>query len=422
MLCILDCRGRNGRQGAGRLQKKRCVRRIGTLPPVPQTGLDACISDGFARFKGQAIALVCNQASVASDYVHALDHFLLLHKSGELQIACALGPQHGIWGHTQDNMVEWEGYRDPRTGLLFHSLYGEHREPTSAMLQGVGRLVFDVPDVGARYYTFIWTLANCMKACAEHGVPVTVLDRPNPIGGAQVEGPVLKEEYASFVGLHPLPTRHGMTVGEIARYFQGVFYPKCELDVVNVQGWERAAYLDETSFVWAPPSPNMPTVDTAVVYPGQCLLEGTKMSEGRGTTRPFEVFGAPLIEAWEFTDRLNALGLAGVRFRPYVYQPTFQKFEGEVCQGAFIHVTDRRTFRPVLTSIAVLQEAARNDRFEWLAPPYEYEAEKMPFDILAGNAWLRGAIEGQEPLGKIKERMDAEAAEFEPVRRGCLLY
>jgi uncharacterized protein YbbC (DUF1343 family) len=389
---------------------------------VPQTGLDACISDGFARFKGHAIAIVCNQASVSGDYVHALDHLLPLHKNGGLQIACVLGPQHGIWGHTQDNMVEWQGYRDPRTGLLFHSLYGEHREPTRAMLQGVGRLVFDVPDVGARYYTFVWTLANCMKACAEHGVPVTVLDRPNPIGGIQVEGPVLQPQYASFVGLHPLPTRHGMTVGELATYFRAAYYPSCDLEVVRMEGWERAAYQDETEFGWAVPSPNMPTVDTAVVYPGQCLLEGTRMSEGRGTTRPFEVFGAPWIEAWEFTGRLNALGLSGVHFRPYVYQPTFQKFAGELCQGAFIHVTDRSAYRPVLTSVAVMQEAARHDRFEWLLPPYEYEETKMPFDILAGNAWLRSAIEGLEPLAKVRDRMDSEAAEFEPVRQGCLLY
>jgi uncharacterized protein YbbC (DUF1343 family) len=371
------------------------------------TGLDVCVRDGFKAFNGQRVGLVCNQASIARDYRHVLDHLL----AAGVRPECVLGPQHGIWGHTQDNMVEWEGYTDPRTGLHFHSLYGEHREPTDAMLEGVGRIVFDVPDVGARYYTFIWTLALSMKKCAEKGIPVTVLDRPNPIGGAQVEGPVLQPGFESFVGLHPLPARHGLTVGEVARHFQSRFYPSCELDVVEVQGWDGTQYQDETDVPWAMPSPNMPTVDTAVVYPGQCLLEGTNLSEGRGTTRPFEVFGAPWVDAYALTERLDRVGLPGVVFRPYQFQPTFQKFAGEVCHGAFIHVVDRRAFRPVLTTVAILL-AVRElwpDRFAWRQPPYEYEEVKLPIDILAGNAWLRESIDGLRPLIEIEERMEAEA-------------
>ncbi len=388
---------------------------------MPATGLDVCIADGFAAFKRQTIALVCNQASIASDYRHVLDHLL---KQGKTKIACVFGPQHGIWGHTQDNMVEWEGYTDPRTGLVFHSLYGEHREPTDAMLQGVERLVFDVPDVGARYYTFIWTLANSMKACERNGIPVTVLDRPNPIGGTQIEGPVLQSGFESFVGLHPLPARHGMTVGEIARHFQATHYPNCNLDVVPMLGWDRKSYQDETGLPWAMPSPNMPTVDTAVVYPGQCLLEGTNLSEGRGTTRPFEVFGAPWIDAHALTERLDRFKLPGARFRPYQFQPTFQKHAGEVCQGAFIHVLDRQSFKPVLTTVAILQAVHElyPSQSRWNDPPYEYETVKRPIDILAGNDWLRPAIEGLQPLGEIEERMGAEADRFGPTRQVSLTY
>jgi uncharacterized protein YbbC (DUF1343 family) len=387
---------------------------------MPATGLDVCIADGFAALGGQAIALVCNQASIASDYVHVLDHLIRANQ----QIVSVFGPQHGVWGHTQDNMVEWAGYRDPRTGLLFHSLYGEHREPTDSMLSGVERLVFDVPDVGARYYTFVWTLANCMKTCARLRIPVTVLDRPNPIGGTQVEGPVLQPGFESFVGMHPLPARHGMTVGEIARYLQASFYPKCELEVVPIQGWSRDAYQDETDLPWAMPSPNMPTVDTAVVYPGQCLLEGTNLSEGRGTTRPFEVFGAPWIDAWALTERLGRFKLPGVRFRPYQFQPTFQKFSGEVCQGAFIHVLDRREFKPVLTTVAVLQAVHElyQSQSRWKEPPYEYETVKRPIDVLAGNDWLRPAVEGLAPLAEIEERMRVEADAFCPQRSASLIY
>ncbi len=372
---------------------------------MPLTGLDVCIANGFAALKGQRVAVVCNQASIAKDFGHVLDHMV----SAGVHVACALGPQHGIWGHTQDNMVEWEGYTDPRTGLRFHSLYGEHREPTASMLEGVDRLVFDVPDVGARYYTFIWTLAGCMRVCAMLGVPVTVLDRPNPIGGVQVEGPVLQPGFESFVGLHPLPTRHGMTVGEIASHLRGRYYPGCELEVVDLIDWDRRACQDETDVPWAMPSPNMPTVDTAVVYPGQCLLEGTNLSEGRGTTRPFETFGAPWIDGWRLTERLNALSLPGVWFRAVQFQPTFQKHAGQVCQGAFVHVIDRRSFSPVLTTAAVLQEVWRQcPQAAWNPPPYEYETERLPIDILAGNEWLRVAIEDEVPLDSIRERMESE--------------
>ena len=256
--------------------------------PVVLTGLDRLVAEDFARLRGPRLGLLVNQASVDRHYRHALDLML----GAGLDLRALFGPQHGLWGHTQDNMVEWEGGRF--RGLALHSLYGAHREPTPAMLEGLDRVVIDVFDVGARYYTFVWSMALTIRACARAGVPVTVLDRPNPINGVDTEGPVLEEGYESFVGRFAgLPIRHGMTAGEIARWlgFDGV-------EVVEVAGWDRSLYGDETGAPWAMPSPNMPTVDTAVVYPGGCLLEATNLSEGRGTTHPFETFGAPWLDGW----------------------------------------------------------------------------------------------------------------------------
>ena len=376
------------------------------------TGLDRCVADGFASLTGKVVGLVCHQASVASDCVHILDHLLPHHRSGKLRIQAVFGPQHGIWGHTQDNMVEWEGYDDPRTGLRFYSLYGEHRKPTVAMLEGIDVLVFDVQDVGARYYTFIWTLALCLEACREAGVPVLVLDRPNPIDGVTVEGPGADPAFASFVGLYPLPVRHGMTVGEVGRYLVEKHLPGAQIDVVETVGWDRRDRFAATGLPWALPSPNMPTPDTALVYPGQCLLEGTRLSEGRGTTRPFEMFGAPFIEGWRLAEELGRCGLRGAVFRPIQYQPTFQKHAGQVCQGCFIHVTDPEAFRPVRTSVAILHTIARlwPEDFKWLDPPYEYEHRLMPIDILWGGSLLRESIDAGQSLGALFEQINDAAA------------
>lgn len=362
------------------------------------TGLDRWAGEGWAALRGRKIGVVCNQATLSSDYRHLIDHLLPGHQRGDYTIVAAFGPQHGIWGHTQDNMIEWEGYRDPRTGLPFFSLYGEHRQPTPSMLEGVEALVVDLPDVGSRYYTFIWTMALCMKACEPLGIRVVVLDRPNPINGVSVEGPVLEREYASFVGLYPLPIRHGKTIGEVARWLKETEFPGVDLEVVEAVGWDRSLYLDETDFLWTMPSPNMPTVDTAVVYPGMCLLEGTNLSEGRGTTRPFEMFGAPWIDGWSLASELNACSLPGVVFRPVQFLPTFQKLAGTVCQGCFLHVVDRRAFLPFLTGCQILQTVSRTSaEFRFNPPPYEYEETLLPIDILLGNGWLRGAIvEGRD--------------------------
>lgn len=391
---------------------------------VVRNGLDAWAAAEFRPLHGKTVGVVCNQATISSSFVHLIDLLLPFHQAGKLKIGAAFGPQHGIWGHTQDNMIEWEGYTDERTGLLFYSLYGEHREPTPSMLQGLDAFVFDVPDIGTRYYTFIWTLALCMKACEPLGIPVYVLDRPNPIGGTQVEGGVLDPAYASFVGLYPLPIRHGMTMGEIGRYLQSRFFPKVSLTVVEASGWNRNDYADECGAVWAMPSPNMPTVDTAVVYPGMCLIEGTQLSEGRGTTKPFETFGAPFIDGWELCVALNSQNLPGVHFRPVQFEPTFQKCKEEICQGGFIHVTDRRTFHSMLSGIAVIREIVHlyPDGFKWLDPPYEYEWNLMPIDILCGNSWIREAIHRYDPLDSIRDRLKAEADAFAEWRESAIIY
>ena len=370
------------------------------------TGLDRLVAQDFAPLRGQRIGLLVNQASVDRSYRHAIDLFL----AARLDVVTLFGPQHGLWGHTQDNMVEWEGMKDPRTGLTVHSLYGEHREPTDEMLAGLDRVVIDIFDVGSRYYTFVWSMALTIRACSRVGIPVTVLDRPNPINGVDTEGPVLEEGYESFVGRFAgLPIRHAMTAGEIARWlgFPGV-------EVVEVESWDRSLYGDETGAPWAMPSPNMPTVDTAVVYPGGCLLEATNLSEGRGTTHPFETFGAPFLDGWRMAEALH--DLPGCPFRPLEFMPTFNKFRGQVCSGCFVHVTDRRAFRPVATYLRIIEEAIRQSGlhdaselpvtetfvheaaetrlpgFAWRQPPYEYEFEKLPFDILIGNGNTRTSL------------------------------
>ncbi len=388
-----------------------------------QTGLDRLVSTGFRELSGAKLGVVCNQATVAADCVHILDH-LLQAADGTFEIIAAFGPQHGIWGHTQDNMIEWEGYLDPATGLRFFSLYGEHRKPTPEMLAGIDCLVFDIQDVGARYYTFMWTLMLCMEACEEQGIRIMVLDRPNPIGGVLVQGTVLDPGYASFVGLRPLPMRHGMTMGELARYFAQNFYPRVELTVHEMTGWRRGMSWEETGLPWVMPSPNMPTPDTALVYPGQCLIEGTKMSEGRGTTRSFEMFGATYIDGRDLCTKLNAEQMPGVHFRPIAFEPTFHKFAKEICEGAFIHVRDAATFDPVLASVAILRQVWRDHpgQFAWGDPPYEYEYHKLPIDILNGNQWLREAIESFVPLAEIADRMRAECEEFAPLRDAALIY
>jgi uncharacterized protein YbbC (DUF1343 family) len=342
------------------------------------------------KLRGKRLGAVLHPASVTADLRHTL---LTLEKhNGHLfKLAALFGPQHGILGHTQDNMIEWEGFIDPKLGIPVYSLYGEHREPTPEMLKDLEVLLIDLQDVGARYYTFIWTLYLCMRAAEKLGIPLIVIDRPNPIGCHITEGPVLDLEYKSFVGLHSIQVRHGKTIGELAMQFKEECFPCAEIYVLEMQGYKKNMWFNDTELPWIMPSPNMPTLDTAIVYPGQCLLEATNISEARGTTKPFELFGAPWIEAAEMCNELNNLKLPGVYFRESHFQPTFHKYAGQICHGAQIHVLEREEFLPFETTIQILKylfHRHKND-FAWKAPPYEYEFEKLPIDILLGNGKFR---------------------------------
>lgn len=384
-------------------------------------GIERLAQENGNLLRGARVGLICNQASVAHDLTHAAD---LLRKEQGINLTTLFGPQHGIRGEVQDNMIETGHSVDAATGLPVYSLYSETREPTELMLAEVDALVFDMQDVGCRIYTFIYTLANCMRVAGRLGKKVLVCDRPNPISGELVEGNVLEREFASFVGQFPLPTRHGMTVGELALMFQRRFGIDCELEVIKMEGWERALWMDETDAPWVMPSPNMPTLETATVFPGTVHLEGTQVSEGRGTTRPFELVGAPYIDAQELAEQLRQSGLPGVYFRPCGFRPTFQKHAEEICGGVQIHVTDRKAFRPVITGVAIVKviHDLYADNFRWKSPPYEYVFDKNPFDVIAGTDALRGQIEEHLHLTGIEESWKQGLSDFEEARQQYLLY
>src|SRR4051812_47554985 len=341
---------------------------------------------------GRRVGIVCNPASIDGRFRHVADR---LAADSRLRLAALFGPQHGFRSDVQENMIETGHGRDEMRRLPVYSLYSETREPTGEMLRDLDVLVVDLQDVGTRIYTYIYTMAYCLRAARRHGVKVIVCDRPYPIGGAAVEGPMLDAGFESFVGLYPIPMRHGMTIGELARLFNEHFGIGADLEVVTMGGWHRHMYSDETGLPWVLPSPNIPTVESAVVYPGTVLFEGTNVSEGRGTTRPFELVGAPWVVAETFAAALNQRRAGGVIFRPAVFEPTFHKFAKEPCRGCQVHVVDRQAFRPVFAAV-LLTEAFRNagrEHFQWREPPYEYEAVKLPIDILAGSSALREQIE-----------------------------
>jgi uncharacterized protein YbbC (DUF1343 family) len=338
------------------------------------------------KFRGARVGALLHPASVSATLEHT-SHILKRHDGDLFRLAAFFGPQHGFRGETQDNMVEWKSYEHPRLGVPIYSLYGEHREPTADMLEDVDLFLVDLQDIGARYYTFIWTMYLFMRACEKHGGHVLVLDRPNPVNGVTTEGPTFNSDYRSFVGMHSIPVRHGRTIGELARQFRDEAFPDCGLSILPMKNWERAMWFDQTGLRWVMPSPNMPTLDTATVYPGMCLIEGTNISEGRGTTRPFEIFGAPFIDAEVLCRELTNLKLPGVHFRENYFQPAFHKFAGQLCGGAQLHVTDRESFRPFMIGVVIIECIRKiyGEQFQWKQPPYEYEWKRLPIEILIGG-------------------------------------
>jgi len=391
-----------------------------------RTGLDRCVGDGFERLKGLRVGAICNPTSVDRELVHLADH---LHAAEGVTLGALFGPEHGIRGTVQ-YMVEVEGQpKDPRTGVKVHSLYGstfESLSPTAEMLEGLDALVFDIQDVGARYYTYVYTMALAMRAAGRAGLKFFVLDRPNPIDGIHVEGGGILPPFRSFVGLYDLPTRHGMTAGELASLFNELHEPeeRCELGVIHCDGWERSLDFAATGLPWVQPSPNMPTLDTARVYPGMCLLEGTNLSEGRGTTRPFEVWGAPFLDPYELVEALKDADLPGVTFRPCYFEPTFEKHAGKECGGVAIHVTSPEDFLPVRTGIACLVAARTlgGDDFRWRTEPYEFRDDVPAIDLLAGDDWLREGIDAGWTLGKLTSNWPDFSRSFLRIRARHLLY
>ena len=384
-------------------------------------GLEQILGDSISLLKNQKVGLICNQASVDHQFRHAADLFF---QNSDINLTTLFGPQHGIRGDVQDNMIETSHTTDQKTGLLVYSLYSETREPTVEMLRNTDVLVFDLQDVGCRVYTFIYTMANAMKACAKFGKKFIVLDRPNPIGGIAVEGNVLEIGHESFVGQYPIPMRHGLTIGELAKLFNTEFSINCDLEIVTMDNWARENFYDETDAPWVMPSPNMPAIETTVVFPATVYFEGTQISEGRGTTRPFEMIGASFIDSVVFADALTLLELPGVIFRPIKFLPTFQKEAGKSCGGAFLHITNRQEFKPVLTGLAMIKtlfDLYPND-FKWKNPPYEYVFDRNPFDVIAGTTKIRELFEQGGSLEDLKSLCSFGVEEFLGIREKYLLY
>jgi uncharacterized protein YbbC (DUF1343 family) len=388
-----------------------------------RSGLDVLAARRFGPLRRRTIGLVCNPTAVTRDLVHAAD---LLHAAPGVRLAALFGPEHGVRGDAQ-YMAAVGGERDPRTGLPVHSLYGEAAEslrPRPEALRGLDALVFDIQDVGTRYYTYQATMMLCMEAAAAAGIAFVVLDRPNPIGGVRVEGPRLRPGFESFCGLHDLAVRHGMTIGELAHLFRAERRLDLALEVIDCEGWRRDALFRDTGLPWVFPSPNMPTPETALVYPGMCLLEGTNLSEGRGTTRPFELLGAPWLDAARLAEDLARERLAGVAFRPASFVPTWDKHAGVRCHGVELFVTDPARFRPFRAGLACVAHARAQDpaRFAWRTEPYEFVADVPAFDLLCGSARERAGIEAGATVAELARAFAPEERAFARRRRPYLRH
>ena len=397
------------------------------MPLQVLTGLDVLVSQQFAPLRGLKVGLVVHPASVDAKIRHAID---LFSAAPDLTLVAVFGPEHGLMGQAQDliHVAEHESTGHAVEEVRLHSLYGTSvtsLRPTADSLRGLDVLVIDMQDVGSRYYTFQATMLYCLEAALPLGVRVMVLDRPNPIGGTQVEGPALQPGFESFVGCADLATRHGLTMGELALlYVRERGLDGGQLTVIKCEGWQRGMYFEETGVPWVLPSPNMPTPETAVVYPGACLVEGTNLSEGRGSTRPFEIMGAPWLKGHVFAEKLTAAKLPGVAFRPLTYRPTFQKHAGKDCGGVQMHVTDRAAFLPVRTGYAFLQiaYALSPGDFKWRTEIYEYVTDPIAIDLLSGSSRERLAIEQGTPWQEACGLWEPEEDDFRKRREGILLY
>jgi uncharacterized protein YbbC (DUF1343 family) len=385
------------------------------------TGLEVFLHEPPAWIKGSRLGFLTHTPGVGPDLTSARE---LMARRFPGQLKILFSPQHGLLGEKQDNMIPSADFVDPLLKLPVVSLYGPRMAPPPETLAAVDVILADLVDVGTRVYTFAATLAKVMETAGKLKKKVVVLDRPNPIGGEQVEGNMLRPAWASFVGPHPLPMRHGFSLGELARYYRVTQDLDCDLEVIPARGWRRGQYFDATGLPWVLPSPNLPTLDSALVYPGQVLLEGTNLSEGRGTTRPFELFGAPFLESDRVRKALQGQDLPGVILREAAFEPTFHKWAGELCRGFQLHVTDRRAFKPyytTLTLLSVIREMYPG-QFAWRQPPYEYETERRPIDLLTGDSAIRMGLERGRSAAELEGTWMEDLGRFLEVRREFLIY
>lgn len=393
------------------------------MKPI-QTGIEHLCASPPKGLAGKRLGLLANPASVDHLFRHSR---LLIEECFPGQLKALFSPQHGFFAEKQDNMILSDHGVDPALNIPIFSLYGRTREPTASMLDPIDILLVDLQDVGTRVYTFVYTMALCMAAAGAHGKRIIVLDRPNPLGGTMVEGNLLQEELTSFVGMFPLPMRHGLTIGELALLFRDRFGVDCDLQVVEMRGWKRPMIFEDTGLPWIAPSPNLPTPAAARVYPGQVIWEGTNVSEGRGTTQPFEVVGAPFWDPDEILHAVPEGHLSGVHLRPLAFEPTSNKWRQTLCRGFQLHVLDPHGYRPYLTSLSLLAAVIRlyPERFEWKTPPYEFEHERLPFDLITGDRLVRETIEqgqGAEDLDRLTRRWEMDLHEFDEMRRTFFLY
>jgi uncharacterized protein YbbC (DUF1343 family) len=387
-----------------------------------RTGLEKCLNRFPAGLRGKRIGILCHASSITPDFKHITEHF---YKSKESKMTAIFGPQHGLFGQTQDNMIEWNGHLHPAYQIPVFSLYGEHRKPTKEMLNKIDALVVDLQDVGARLYTYIWTVKLCIEACTEAGIPVWILDRPNPIAPLDFDGPVLKEDFFTFVGGASIPLCHRMTLGEMALWIKEKYFLKCDLNIIGLDNWKRSMMYNETGLPWVIPSPNMPRLETAVVYPGMVLIEALNLSEGRGTTIPFELFGAPFIDSEALKKNVEARKINGFKLRIHNFIPTFNKFSGELCQGLQIHITDIHSFHPVSTAMEIFEaiiETSPDNALKFNPPPYEYEYVKLPFDILSGDTGIRETLQNKSSIKTEIERWKEETELFRNEFERMALY
>lgn len=387
------------------------------------TGLDREVQAGFARLAGKRVGVVCHAASVDRHLVH----ILVRMKQAGVHVARCFGPEHGIWADAQDMISVGDLPRDPITGAEVASLYGDSVEslsPRPEHLADLDVLVVDLQDVGARYYTYVYTAALCARRAAEVGLPTVILDRPNPLGGAEVEGAPGDPAFASFVGMWPLPVRHGLTVGEVVSLLNVREGFGADVTVVEMRGWRRSMYFDETGLPWVQPSPNMPTLDTAIVYPGMCLIEGTLMSEGRGTTKPFELVGADYLDPFALTEALSARPVEGIVWRPVWYQPTFHKFGGQSIGGVALHVVDRHRFQPWRAGLHFLSAAreVHGASLQWRTERYEFVSDRLAIDLLCGGTAVRELVDAGGDIDQWWADGQRHAAAFVEARRAALIY